>query len=105
MSSAARSSSDPSSAVPSSSTPSEGPVRLQPGDVAPEFTLPTDDGGTLSLAELRGQRVVLYAYPAAMTTGGTAQACDFRDSAEALHAAGITRRPIVPTMSGVAEVA
>ncbi len=96
MSSAARSSSDPSSPVPSSSAPSEGPVRLQPGAPAPEFTLPTDDGGTLSLAELRGQRVVLYAFPAAMTTGCTTQACDFRDSVDALHAAGITVVGISP---------
>ncbi len=88
MSSAARSSSDPSSPVPSSSAPSEGPVRLQPGAPAPEFTLPTDDGGTLSLADLRGQRVVLYAFPAAMTTGCTTQACDFRDSLDSLATAG-----------------
>jgi peroxiredoxin Q/BCP len=67
----------------------DSPVRLEPGDKAPDFTLPTDDGGTLSLVDLRGQRVVLYAYPAAMTPGCTTQACDFRDSLDALHAAGI----------------
>lgn len=72
------------------------PVRLQPGDPAPDFTLATDDGGTLSLADLRGQRVVLYAYPAAMTPGCTTQACDFRDSLDALHAAGITVVGISP---------
>ncbi len=63
--------------------------RLQPGDPAPQFTLPTDGGSPLSLADLRGQRVVLYAYPAAMTPGCTTQACDFRDSLDSLHAAGI----------------
>ncbi|HEU4422693.1 MAG TPA: thioredoxin-dependent thiol peroxidase [Pilimelia sp.] len=62
--------------------------RLAPGDVAPDFTLPTDTGELLSLKELRGRRVVLYAYPAAMTPGCTTQACDFRDSLASLQAAG-----------------
>lgn len=63
-------------------------VRLAPGDPAPDFTLPTDTGETLSLKELRGRKVVLYAYPAAMTPGCTRQACDFRDSLPSLQAAG-----------------
>jgi peroxiredoxin Q/BCP len=63
-------------------------AKLAPGDVAPEFTLPTDDGSTLSLSGLRGRKVVLYAYPAAMTPGCTKQACDFRDSLASLQAAG-----------------
>jgi peroxiredoxin Q/BCP len=63
-------------------------TQLKPGDPAPDFTLPTDDGGTLSLSDLRGRKVVLYAYPAAMTPGCTTQACDFRDSLESLHRAG-----------------
>jgi peroxiredoxin Q/BCP len=63
-------------------------IRLAPGDKAPDFTLPTDDGSTLSLAQLRGRKVVLYAYPAAMTPGCTKQACDFRDSLASLQAAG-----------------
>ncbi len=62
--------------------------RLSPGDPAPDFTLPTDDGGQLHLADLRGRRVVLYAYPAAMTPGCTTQACDFRDSLASLTAHG-----------------
>jgi peroxiredoxin Q/BCP len=65
-----------------------GAVKLEPGDVAPGFALPTDDGSTLSLADLRGRKVVLYAYPAAMTPGCTKQACDFRDSLASLQAAG-----------------
>ncbi|WFE24122.1 thioredoxin-dependent thiol peroxidase [Solwaraspora sp. WMMD937] len=65
-----------------------GPVRLAPGDPAPEFTLPTDSGDQLSLKELRGRNVVLYAYPSAMTPGCTKQACDFRDSLAGLQAAG-----------------
>ncbi len=64
-------------------------VRLQPGDPAPDFTLSTDTGGDLRLADLRGRRVVLYAYPAAMTPGCTTQACDFRDSLSSLNAAGV----------------
>jgi thioredoxin-dependent peroxiredoxin len=65
-------------------------AKLAPGDAAPEFTLPTGDGGTLSLSQLRGRKVVLYAYPAAMTPGCTKQACDFRDSLASLQAAGYT---------------
>jgi peroxiredoxin Q/BCP len=62
--------------------------RLKPGDPAPDFTLPTDSGDRLSLHDLRGRKVVLYAYPAAMTPGCTTQACDFRDSLNSLAAAG-----------------
>lgn len=64
------------------------PARLSPGDTAPDFTLPTDSGDQLALADLRGRKVLLYAYPAAMTPGCTKQACDFRDSLAGLQAAG-----------------
>lgn len=64
------------------------PARLSPGDTAPDFTLPTDSGDPLALADLRGRKVLLYAYPAAMTPGCTTQACDFRDSLASLQAAG-----------------
>src|SRR5215470_3264209 len=64
------------------------PVRLQPGDSAPEFSLPTDTGEKLTLSALRGRKVVLYAYPAAMTPGCTKQACDFRDNIASLRGAG-----------------
>jgi peroxiredoxin Q/BCP len=63
-------------------------TRLAPGDVAPDFTLTTDTGDKLSLADLRGRKVILYAYPAAMTPGCTKQACDFRDSLASLQSAG-----------------
>lgn len=55
-------------------------TKLAPGDAAPEFTLPASDGGAVELGDLRGKRVILYFYPAAMTPGCTKQACDFRDN-------------------------
>jgi peroxiredoxin Q/BCP len=70
--------------------------RLNPGDAAPDFSLPTDSGETLSLKDLRGRRVVLYVYPAAMTPGCTTQACDFRDSLASLQGAGYTVVGISP---------
>jgi thioredoxin-dependent peroxiredoxin len=54
--------------------------RLAPGDVAPEFTLPDADGNPVSLSSYRGQQVIVYFYPAAMTPGCTKEACDFRDN-------------------------
>lgn len=71
-------------------------IRLQPGDNAPDFTLSDDSGGEVSLAELRGRKVIVYFYPAAMTPGCTKQACDFSDSLDALHAAGYTVVGISP---------
>ncbi len=61
---------------------------LQPGQTAPDFTLPTDDGGTWSLSEHRGHRVVLYFYPKASTPGCTTEACDFNDNIASLRGAG-----------------
>lgn len=55
-------------------------TRLEPGDRAPAFTLPDQHGDRVALSSYRGQQVILYAYPAAMTPGCTTQACDFRDS-------------------------
>jgi thioredoxin-dependent peroxiredoxin len=70
--------------------------RLSPGDVAPDFTLPDADGGQVSLSSLRGQQVIIYFYPAAMTPGCTKQACDFRDSRQDLSDAGFTVLGISP---------
>ncbi|HEY5990123.1 MAG TPA: thioredoxin-dependent thiol peroxidase [Streptosporangiaceae bacterium] len=64
--------------------------KLAPGDEAPDFTLPDADGKQVTLSSLRGQRVIVYFYPAAMTPGCTKEACDFRDSIGALAAAGVT---------------
>lgn len=63
-------------------------VRLQPGDVAPAFTLPDADGRPVSLADHAGRRVIVYFYPAALTPGCTKQACDFTDNLELLAGAG-----------------
>jgi peroxiredoxin Q/BCP len=65
-------------------------TRLQPGDTAPDFTLPTDTGETVTLSDLRGRRVIVYFYPTAMTPGCTTQACDFSDSLDDLNAEGYT---------------
>jgi peroxiredoxin Q/BCP len=63
-------------------------TRLETGTAAPDFTLPDDTGAKVSLSDFRGQKVILYVYPAAMTPGCTTQACDFRDSLEPFKAAG-----------------
>src|SRR5712671_1236820 len=70
--------------------------RLAPGDPAPEFALLDADGKEVSLSSFRGQRVIVYFYPAAMTPGCTTEACDFRDNLADLNAAGITVLGISP---------
>ena len=50
------------------------------GTIAPDFTLPTDDGSTLTLTSLRGRVVVLYFYPKDDTSSCTIEACEFRDA-------------------------
>ena len=52
-------------------------MALQEGDTAPDFSLPTDGGGSLSLSALRGRKLVLYAYPKDDTSGCTREAIDF----------------------------
>jgi peroxiredoxin Q/BCP len=71
-------------------------TRLAVGAPAPDFTLPDDTGATVTLSGLRGQKVILYAYPAAMTPGCTTQACDFRDSLSSLAGSGYTVLGISP---------
>jgi len=63
-------------------------TRLAPGDTAPDFTLTSDTEEQVSLSDLRGRKVIVYFYPAAMTPGCTKQACDFTDSLESLKGAG-----------------
>ena len=70
--------------------------RLAPGDEAPDFTLPDADGKPVTLSALRGQRVIVYFYPAAMTPGCTKEACDFSESLPDLGKAGLTVLGISP---------
>jgi len=53
---------------------------LTEGDMAPDFELATDGGGSIQLSDLLGKRVVLYFYPKDDTSGCTKQACGFRDN-------------------------
>jgi peroxiredoxin Q/BCP len=62
--------------------------RLTPGETVPDFTLADDQGGVVTLSDLRGRKVIVYFYPAAMTPGCTKQACDFTDSLASLRGAG-----------------
>jgi peroxiredoxin Q/BCP len=55
-------------------------MSVEVGDKAPDFTLPTDGNGSLTLSQLKGKKVVLYFYPKDDTSGCTAEACGFRDS-------------------------
>src|SRR5258708_4575606 len=70
-----------------SSRPMKGKVQV--GDLAPDFSLPTQKGEPVSLSSFRGQKaVVLYFYPKDYTAGCTAEACAFRDSYEVFTDAG-----------------
>lgn len=70
--------------------------RLAPGDTAPDFTLSTDTGESVTLSDLRGEKVIVYFYPAAMTPGCTKQACDFSESLDSLKGDGYTVLGISP---------
>ena len=61
---------------------------IEPGKKAPDFTLPSDDGGKIKLSALKGQPVVLYFYPRDDTPGCTREACAFRDQKTALAKLG-----------------
>ena len=71
-------------------------MALSIGDKAPDFDLVDDAGNHVRLKDLRGQTVILYAYPAAMTPGCTKQACDFRDNLGVLADHGYTVLGISP---------
>jgi peroxiredoxin Q/BCP len=64
-------------------------MALQVGDPAPDFTLPDQKGEAVSLAALKGQRVVIYFYPKDDTPGCTKEACNFRDRWSAFETHGI----------------
>jgi peroxiredoxin Q/BCP len=61
---------------------------IEEGKKAPDFNLPSDDGGKVKLSSLRGAPVVLYFYPKDDTPGCTKEACAFRDQHKALTKLG-----------------
>jgi peroxiredoxin Q/BCP len=71
-------------------------VKLVPGDEAPDFTLLDHSERKVTLSSLRGGKVIVYFYPAAMTPGCTKQACDFTESLERLKRSGYTVLGISP---------
>ena len=72
------------------------PIRLEPGDTAPAFTLRNDRGEEVSLSDFAGQRVLVYFYPRANTPGCTTEACDFSENLERFNDASVTVLGISP---------
>jgi thioredoxin-dependent peroxiredoxin len=64
-------------------------MSLQPGDVAPDFDLPSDGGGRVRLADFKGRKLVLYFYPKDDTSGCTSEAQAFAAAAGDFKAAGV----------------
>jgi peroxiredoxin Q/BCP len=62
--------------------------RLEPGDKAPDFTLANQDGNKIKLSGLKGQKVIVYFFPAALTPGCTKEAEDFNSNLKVLTKAG-----------------
>jgi len=71
-------------------------AKLNPGDAAPDFQLPDQDGKTVSLADFHGRRLLVYFYPKADTQGCTRQACSIRDAREELRDLGLAVVGISP---------
>ena len=71
-------------------------TRLEVGAKAPAFKIANQDGETVSLADLKGQKVIVYFYPAAMTPGCTKEACDFNDALTPFKKAGYAVLGISP---------
>ena len=69
---------------------------IEPGDEAPDFELPDQDGTPVRLSDLRGNKVVVYFYPKADTPGCTTQACGVRDHEADYDAAGAVVLGISP---------
>ena len=64
-------------------------AELTIGDEAPDFRLPRNGGGDISLSDLKGKAVVLYFYPKDDTPGCTKEACSFRDADDIYRSEGI----------------
>lgn len=71
-------------------------MRLAEGASAPTFELQDQDGKSVSLAQFKGKKVIVYFYPAAATPGCTKEACDFNDNLGALRGAGYEVLAISP---------
>ncbi|HWD08486.1 MAG TPA: thioredoxin-dependent thiol peroxidase [Actinomycetota bacterium] len=69
---------------------------LRPGDPAPPFSLPDQDGTTVSLSDFAGQRLLIYFYPKADTPGCTAQSCSVRDARADFSGLGVATIGISP---------
>lgn len=63
-------------------------IILEAGQPAPEFALPDQDGVVRRLSDYRGEKVVIFFYPQAMTPACTKEACEFQESTAPLAAAG-----------------
>jgi peroxiredoxin Q/BCP len=70
--------------------------KLEQGADAPDFTLPDQDGNMVSLKDFRGQKVVVYFYPADMTSGCTKEACQFNDNLQQFRRAQVTVLGVSP---------
>ncbi len=91
----------------SASAPAPAPVRLEAGELAPDFTLADQHGEPFTLSSLRGGKVILYFYGEAGTPACTGQACDFRDrlgafADEGYRVVGVSRDE-VPAIAKMAE--
>jgi thioredoxin-dependent peroxiredoxin len=64
-------------------------AQLEPGDQAPPFTLPDQDGAPIALEDFKGRKLLLYFYPADDTPGCTKEACQFNDNLHAFQAAQV----------------
>jgi thioredoxin-dependent peroxiredoxin len=67
-----------------------------PGETAPDFELPNQDGETVKLSDFRGKKVILFAYPKAGTSGCTTQACGFRDALPQVNSTDVVVLGISP---------
>ena len=77
--------------------------KLSPGDPAPDFELPDQNGKVVKLADFKGRKLLLYFYPKADTPGCTRQACSVRDAREELAALGLAVVGISPDPPAEAE--
>lgn len=71
-------------------------IKLQPGDQAPDFTATDENGKTISLADFKGKKLILFFYPKDNTPGCTAEACNLRDNYQMLKEKGFELLGVSP---------